>query len=172
MAAVIPAMALFLALVLAGAAIHKLIDGDRLAGATGRLLGLNPPLARTAMLAAAALEGAAALALFPPASRPLGAAIAALVWLAYGIALSAARRRGESAMDCGCSFAAHRGGIDGFTLLRPFALTLLALAVMLAPAGGPGFAVEPLFAALALYALFFAAGELAALPPIRRSNAR
>lgn len=171
MAGITPALALFLALVLAGAAIHKLVDGDRLAGATGRLLGLNPPLARTVMLAAAALEAAGALALFPTASRPLGAAIAAFVWLAYGIALLAARRRGESAMDCGCSFATHRGGIDSFTLLRPFALAAIAVLVILVP-NPSAFTVEPLFAALALYALLLAAGELAALPSTRRSHAR
>lgn len=172
MGAVTQTAALLMAIVLAGAAVHKLAATDRLAAATGRLLRLAPPLARPVTFAAAALEGAAALALLYPPSRPLGALIAACLWLAYGFALLAARRRGESMMDCGCSFAARRGGIDRFTLLRPFALALLAAGLAAIPSAPMAAAVEPIFAALALYALLLAAGELAALPSPRRSHAR
>lgn len=165
-------LALFMALVLGGAAIHKLAATDRLAAATGRLLKLVAPIARPITLGVAALECAAAFALIYAPSRPSGALIAALVWFAYGTALLAARRRGESAMDCGCSFGVHGGGIDSFVLFRPFLLALLAIALAVTPAGTTTGTIEPLFAALALYALLLAAGELAALPSIRRSHAR
>lgn len=164
--------ALFMALVLGGAAVHKLIATDRLAVATGRLLGLSPPVVRPITFGTAALEGAAALALIYAPARALGAVVAALVWLAYGAALLAAQRRGESAMDCGCSFAPQSGGIDRFTIVRAFALALSAVALAAAPVSAAAGMIESLFAAFAFYALFLAAGELAALPSLRRSHAQ
>lgn len=170
-------VALFLALVLGTAAAHKLAARDRLAAAVGRLTGLAAPLARVAMFGAAAVEAAAAIALLFTASRPLGAVLAALLWGGYAIALATARRRGEDAFDCGCSFAVQRKPVDGAMLLRPLLLAALALGVaataLLPVAGAPPLpGVEPLFAALALYALYLAAGEIAALPSTRRSLAR
>lgn len=170
MAGIAQAAALFLALVLAAAAVHKLVARERLIAATGRLLGLQPPLAAVAMLAAAAIEAVAAIALILPPVRPIGALLAALLWLGYGVALLAARRRGESAFDCGCGFAVQRKPVDRFTIVRPFGLVLLATLVALTPEA-PAPLVEPVFAALALYALFLAAGEIAALPS-KRSLAR
>lgn len=170
MAGITQAAALFLALVLAAAAVHKLVARDRLTMATGRLLRLDAPLAGVAMLAAAAIEAAAAIALVLTPARPIGALLAAALWSSYGVALLAARRRGESAFDCGCGFAVQRKPIDSFTMARPFGLVLLALFVASAP-GAPAPLVEPVFAALALYALFLAAGEIAALPS-KRSLAR
>ena len=173
MAGIAQAAALFLALVLAAAAVHKLVARDRLAMATGRLTGLAPPLAGVVTLAAAAVEVSAAIALVLTPVRPIGALLAAALWLVYSGALLAARRRGESAFDCGCGFAVQRKPVDGFTIARPFGLALLAAIVALLPIT-PVPIVEPVFAALALYALFLATGEIAALPaqPSNRSLAR
>lgn len=173
MTGIAQAAALFLALVLAAAAVHKLVARDRLAMATGRLTGLAAPLAGVVTLTAAAIEAAAAIALVLTPVRPIGALLAAALWLAYGGALLAARRRGESAFDCGCGFAVQRKPVDGFTIARPFGLALLAALVAVLPTTPVPFA-EPIFAALALYALFLAAGEIAALPaqPSKRSLAR
>ena len=173
MAGIAQAAALFLALVLAAAAVHKLVARDRLAMATGRLTGLAAPLAGVVTLTAAAIEAAAAIALVLTPVRPIGALLAAALWLAYGVALLAARRRGESTFDCGCGFAVQRKPVDGFTSARPFGLALIATLVAVLPAT-PVSLVEPVFAALALYALFLAAGEIAALPaqPSNRSLAR
>jgi len=172
MTAIVSPLGYFLALVLIGAGGHKLLASDRLVAATGRLLRLVPPLARCVMFAAAAVEGAAAIALLLPASRPLGAVIAALLWSFYAIALSAARLRGDGALDCGCSFAVHRRGIDTFAPIRAVGLALLAGWVALSSGAEAAFEVESLFAALALFSLFLAAGELAALPSLRGSSIR
>ena len=163
------ALACFLALVLGSAAIHKLIARERLTRATGRLLRLNAALAAPAMLAAAAIEAASGLALLIPEAQALGATIAIALWLGYALALHAAHRRGDDAFDCGCSFGRSSKGIDSHTRLRPLALALVALAVLALPGA---FEVAAPFAGLAFFAMYLAAGELAALPSTSRSIAR
>lgn len=173
MSAVLPVIALFLGIVLAMAAAHKLAERTRLTQATAGLLRLAPALAMPATMAAAAIEFAAALALLIPASRPAGALLAALLWAGYGAALVAAHRRGDGGIDCGCDFGARRRGIGRFTIIRAFALAAAALLVSLSPAGGGGIDVQSIFAALAFVALLFAAGEIANLPAASsRSAAR
>lgn len=165
-------LALFLALVLGSAAVHKLVARERLVLATERLLRIAPPVARVAMFGAAAVEAAATIALLLAPVRIPGAAIAALLWSGYAVTLAAARLRGESGIDCGCSFAVHRKGIDGFAIARNVVLLGLALFVGLIPASNTLPGAEAVFAALALFSLLLAAGELAALPSLRRSIAR
>ena len=153
------ALALFLALVLASAAGHKLYARERLVFATSRLLQVNAGLALPAMLGAAAVEAAAALALVIPQTRTTGAVLAVALWGVYFAALAAAARRGDGLLDCGCSFGTHAQGIDRFVLLRPLVLGALALAVAVLPTGG----LDPVtpFAALAFFTAYLAAGELA-----------
>ncbi|PQM26540.1 hypothetical protein CVO77_16100 [Sphingopyxis lindanitolerans] len=172
MAAVMPILALFLAIILVVAAAHKLAERARLTRATAGLLRLAPALAMPVTMAAAAVEFAAALALLFPASRPTGALLAALLWAGYGLALLAARRRGDGAIDCGCDFGARKSGIGRFAIARAFALAAAALPLCLSPAGGGGIDIPSIFAALAFVALLFAAGELANLPAPRRSASR
>lgn len=152
------AIAIFLALVLGSSAIHKLVDRDRLVAATGRLLRVNDALALPAMLTAAAIEAAAAIALLLPSARIIGAVLAGGLWLVYGAALL----RTDNAADCGCSFGAHRRGIDPFTRVRPVALAALAAVVALMPASLGGYDVVTPFAGLALFAIYLAAAEIAA----------
>lgn len=172
MHAALSVVAVTLAIILAIAAAHKLADRARLTQATAGLLRFAPALAMPATMAAAAIEFAAALALLFPASRPVGALLAALLWSGYGAALLAARRRGDGGIDCGCDFGARRSGIGRFTIARACALAAAALALCLSPAGGGGIDVQSIFAALAFVALLFAAGEIAQLPATRRSAAR
>ncbi|HEY0594386.1 MauE/DoxX family redox-associated membrane protein [Sphingopyxis sp.] len=172
MSAAFPVLALFLAIVLAVAAAHKLAERTRLTQATAGLLRLAPALAMPATMAAAAIEFAAALALLFPASRSAGALLAAMLWAGYGAALLAARRRGDGAIDCGCDFGARRSGIGRFTIGRAFALAAAALALCLSPAGGGDIDIQSIFAALAFVVLLFAAGEIAHLPAPSRSAAR
>lgn len=171
MSAALPVVALFLAIVLAVAAAHKLEESARLTRATAGLLRLGPAVAAPVMMAAAAIESAAALALLFPASRPVGALLAALLWTGYGAALLAARRRGDGGIDCGCDFGARRRGIGRFTIARAFALAATALLLGLSPAGG-SIDIQAIFAALAFSALLFAAGEIANLPDASRSATR
>lgn len=172
MSAVLSVLALFLAIVLAVAAAHKLAERSRLMQASAALLRLAPALAMPATMAAAAVEFAAALALLFPASRVAGALLAALLWAGYGAALLAARRRGDGGIDCGCDFGARRSGIGRFTVARAFALAAAALLLCLSPTGGGGIDIQSIFAALAFVALLFAAGEIAHLPATSRSAAR
>ncbi|MDP3748084.1 MAG: MauE/DoxX family redox-associated membrane protein [Phenylobacterium sp.] len=160
------ALALFLALVLALSAGHKLLERERLAAAATRLAGVDGAIGPALSLAAAAIEGAAALALVLPGLQPLGGAIAALLWTTYGLALW--RRRGMS-LDCGCTFAARQKPVDGPAVARAAALAGLALAVAAAPSAP--FSIETPFAALALLALYLAFGELAAIPATQKRKA-
>ena len=169
-------LAWFLALVLATSSLQKLLERDRMSMATARLTGLNAALALPVLLVAAAVEAMAALTLVFPQTQGLGAVLAGGLWLGYGAALLAAARRGDS-LDCGCSFTARTKPVDSFMIARAFGLAILAgvalaaaLAAALAGTTAPG--IEPVFAALGLFALYNAAGEIAALPPLRRKAAR
>ncbi|SEH13890.1 Methylamine utilisation protein MauE [Sphingopyxis sp. YR583] len=172
MSAVFPVLALFLAAMLATSAVHKLAQRTRLTQATASLLRLNPVVAMPVTMAAAAIEAAAALALCFPASRTGGALLGALLWALYAMALSAARRRGDAMIDCGCDFGKPRHGIGRFAIGRAGALAAAALALAFSPTIGGGVDIQSILAALAFVALLFAAGEIANLPSTRRSVAR
>lgn len=165
-------LAWFLALVLGSSALQKLLDRDRMSLATAKLTGIGPGLAAPLSLVAAALEAMAAVALLFPATQTVGALLAGSLWLGYGVALAAAGRRGES-LDCGCSFAVRSKPVDVFTIARAFVLAAFAgLAFAAASVGATPPGIEPLFAALGLFTLYHAAGEIAALPVPPRKAAR
>ena len=129
-------------------------------------------LAAPLSLVAAAMETMAAVALLFPATQTVGALLAGLLWIGYGAALVAAARRGDS-LDCGCSFAVHSRLVDAFTIARAFVLAgFAALAFVAAYAGATPPGLEPVFAALGLFTLYHAAGEIAALPSSHRKAAR
>jgi hypothetical protein len=162
-------LALFLALILLTAAVHKLIARDRLATAAARLAGVSPALGQPLSFAAAAVEAAAGLALLLPAARPAGALLAALLWTGYAALLLRAWRA-RRAFDCGCSFGAAPKLVTLYPVKRATVLAVLAVILALLPAAAPGI-LDP-FAALAFFALYLAAGEIAAVPSNRRSLAR
>lgn len=153
------ALPVFLALVLAIAAVHKLAKRDRLATATSRLTGLPLSSASLVSQAAAAVEGLAALALLFAETRTLGGTIAATLWLGYAILLS--RRFGQS-LDCGCSLGQREKPVSAALVARAFGLSGLALIAAFAP--HEAFSVETPFAALGFLALYLALDELLALP--------
>jgi hypothetical protein len=161
--------ALFLAIVLASAAGHKLVATDRLATAAARLARAPGALGLPLSLAAATIEATAAVALLFPQTRLVGAIVAAALWTGYGALLLAARR--AAPFDCGCSFGPPRPGREGHAPARAFALAVLALLTAALPAvAAPG--LLQFFAAFTFFALYLAANELAALAPYRRSLAR
>lgn len=161
-------LALFLAIILLTAAVHKLVAVDRLAGAAARLAGVSPALGQPLSFSAAAIEAGAGIALLVPAARPAGALVAALLWGGYALLLLRAHRAGGH-FDCGCSFGTQRKARSRYPIWRATVLALLVLPLLL-PAAAP--MVTDLFAALAFFALYLAAGELAAIPSLRRSLAR
>lgn len=154
-----PAITLFLALVLAASAAHKLMDRPRATLATVRLTGVPSPLGMALVLSAATYEGLAALALAMAPFRQEGAIAATALWTVYALALL--RLRGQ-VLDCGCDFIPREKAVDAVAILRPALLALLALWV--ATASADPFSADAPFAALALLSLWFAASELAALP--------
>lgn len=165
-------VAALLICVLAAAAIHKLVQQQRLARATSKLLGIGLPVGGVLSLAAAATEALAAAAILSPAGRVAGATLAATLWLAYAAALAAARVRDVAQFDCGCSFGARARPIDALALARPLLLAALAILVATSPSEPSDIGIFAAFAALAFFTLSLAAGELAALPSPKRSQAR
>jgi uncharacterized membrane protein YphA (DoxX/SURF4 family) len=159
------ALALFLVALLAASALHKLLARDRLAAVTARLAGVALPTGALLLVLAATLEALAGLALLVPALRTGGALAAATLWLGYGLALW--RRRGET-LDCGCDLVAREKPVDALAIARPLLLAALAAGVALAPE--PVWTIDALFAAPALLALWFAAGELHSIPKMARTR--
>lgn len=157
------AVALFLALLLAVSAGHKLVERQRLAGVAARLAGAPAQLGPALLLAAAAYEATAALALIVAPLRPGGALAAAALWSGYALALL--HHRGER-LDCGCDFVRREKPIGTFAIARSALLAALAVAVAVSPAAA--WTLDAPFAALALLALWIAASELSALPARER----
>lgn len=152
-------LALFLALLLAVSAVHKIVARDRLGEASARLAGVSQSLGPVISNAAAAIELAAALALLFPDTRPIGALIAAVLWSGYALLLA---RRIGSRLDCGCSLKRGEKPITALHPARAALLAAFAVLVAFVPAT-PATLLTP-FAAAALLALYFAADELIAIP--------
>lgn len=152
-------LALFLALLLAVSAGHKIVAHQRLGEAAARLAGVPQSLGPVVSNAAAAVELAAALALLFPGTRPIGALIAAVLWSGYALLLA---RRIGSRLDCGCSLKRSQKPITTLHPARAALLAALAVLVAFVPAT-PATLFTP-FAAAALLALYFAADELFAIP--------
>jgi hypothetical protein len=155
------ALGLFLALLLALSAGHKLVARAALAPVAARLAGAAPVLGLPLLLTAAATEALAAMALLVPGLAAVGALGAAGLWSLYAVALW--RRRGQ-ALDCGCDLVRRVRPVTPAMAARPLLLASAAVAVALLPAAP--FTLETPFAALALLALWLAAAELAALPSL------
>lgn len=158
-------ISIFLALVLAISAGHKLIERERLAASAAALTGAPPAMGATISLAAAACEAATALCLIFPATHTTGALLAVLLWLAYGAALW---RRLGTALDCGCNFAARSNPVDRFAVVRALGLATIAGATILAPTH-PLTIVSP-FAALGFLALYLALGEIMSITTFERGG--
>lgn len=152
------ALPLFLALLLGGSAIHKIVAHDRLAAAAARLTGLNRQ-GMLVLIVAGAVELVAAACLMAPPLRPTGALLAAVLWLAYAAALL--RQRGRT-LDCGCDLVAREKPVDWPLVVRPALLALLALVVSTLPAAA--LTLDAPFAAAGLLALYLGASELLAIP--------
>lgn len=157
------ALALFLSLVLAVAAAHKALHREQMVSATARLTETKPAIAAMIGIAAAGLEAVAALALLLPDTRSIGAGIAAVLWVGYGLALM--RRLGET-LDCSCDFGSKAKPVGLFAVSRAFALAVLGVMLVLLPSAP--LTPDAPFAALAFFALYVAAGLLADNMPASR----
>ena len=121
-------LAAYIGLLLLASAAHKFADPQRAREAVRSLLGLGEAGTRSAWMAAAALEIAAAVAVLSTDARLAGAVLAATLWAGYVAAILLAVLRGKS-VDCGCSFGGGRQHSVTASLGRSTALLLLAIAL-------------------------------------------
>jgi hypothetical protein len=184
----------FLSLLLATAAVHKVLRPQRARRAVAELTGLGWSGAGFALGAAAAAEALAAVGLEWTSLRCQAALLAACIWAAYGVSVASALLRGRRDVDCGCGFGATHRPLGGFHLLRNALLVAIALGVsLLAAISRAGGAVEgglldaaipdatvsaavriatAALAALALLAIYGALDHVMALGELRRGGVR
>lgn len=181
-------LAVFLALLLSVAAVHKMFWRARARRAAGMLTGMAWRSAGVAVALAALSELGAAGLLAMPAFRADGALLAAVLWSLYFIVIARSIVRGRRDVDCGCSFGAAHRSLGPFQLLRCATLVLLALIVAglcLMPAGrdgapaglggasgGAAMLITEGLAAVAMLALYAALDHLMALRPLRAGDIR
>jgi len=151
---------MFLALLGALSAAHKISERERTIAAAAALVRSEGVLARGAWAGAITVELTSAALLLFPTTRASGALLLLLLWAAYTAALVLARS-GRVVADCGCSFG-HHGAPGRFPLFRNGLLLLLAFWVVMATQGSLGFAgwVLAVVAAIALIALYLAADAI------------
>jgi hypothetical protein len=174
----------FLSLLLATAAVHKLLRPNRARRAVAELTGLGWTGAGFALGAAAAAEALAAVGMEWSTLRYQSALFAAGLWAIYGASVAAALLRGRRDVDCGCGFGATHRPLGGFHLLRNAVLVAIALGVALAARGGASAAAPVLataaapvlataaLAAGALLAIYGALDHVMALGELRRGGVR
>lgn len=153
---------LALALLFAGAAVHKARDRTRFAAILADYEILPARLAAPAGLGLIVGEAGVALALLVPATRAVGALLAAALLLLYGAAIAINLARGRRTIDCGCGGAADQP-LSEALLLRNGVLVVVALVCSLGVRARPLVAIDGLTIALAVAALasfWHAAGQL------------
>jgi len=159
-------MALALATLFAFAAGHKLRAYAEWPGVVRnyRLFpdALSGPLA--ALLVG--LELITAITLVWPASREIGATLAASLLSAYALGIGINLLRGRTHIDCGCFGSRLREGIASWMIVRNVILAGIALALRLTTNHRPLAATEVLFAitAVATAAFLYPALAVAARP--------
>jgi hypothetical protein len=154
-----------LALLLAGAAAHKLRDLHAFRVALGDYQLV--PWALTGLVAPAlvAAEASAAALLLSPAARPWGFAAAAALLALYSAAIAVNLLRGRRDIDCGCFGPAVHVGLGGGLLARNAGLLAAAGAGFLPVVPRPLGALDAATIAGALAFLGFAHAAAARLLP-------
>lgn len=167
MAYVMTVLSVFLALILAEGAAHKLLQRERLAVSTAELTGFSVSTSSMLSMAAAGIEVVAAVLLLDNGSRQTGALIALPLWGLYSVLLW--KRRGLE-IDCGCTLNARP---DDARNAIPRALALSSLAALVAVSAElAAFRWEPILAGAAFFAFYIAGNEMLALSTLRRSIGR
>lgn len=101
-----PATAMvFIALVFARAAIHKIFDVTAFTGFVADYRLVPEAMVRPLALLIAAAEVAVVLALVVPRGQAAGALLAAVLLLAYAGGIAVNLRRGRNRIECGCGGA-------------------------------------------------------------------
>lgn len=162
-------LAAFQSLLLAIAALHKLVGRSRANKAIHELTGVPLALAPLAVPVIALLELSASAMLCFPSHRTMGGSLAALLWGAYLVSIARAIGQGRRDVDCGCSFGATQRPLGLVQVVRNAVLTSLALLVVVVSvtSGVSPVTAEQGLAAVALLALYGAVDQVIRLRPLR-----
>jgi hypothetical protein len=172
-------LAIFLALLLSVAAVHKMFWGSRAQRAASELTGMAWRSAGLAVRFATLSELGAAGLLAIPAYRAIGALLAASIWGAYFALIARSIAIGRRDVDCGCSFGATHRPLGRFHLLRCASLSSLALVVaglcfasLGSTSSGAAMLTCEALAAVAMLVLYAALDQVMALGPLRAGGIR
>jgi len=138
-----------LALLFSEAALHKLRAPQAFAAVLDSYGILPALLQRAAVPALPACEFAIAAGLVFPLSRRLAALAAALLLLAYALAMGITLLRGARIADCGCGFGRAPQRVGSAMVWRNAVLACIALILALPMSARPSGMLDWVFAALA-----------------------
>lgn len=162
-------LAAFIGLLLAASALHKWSRWQQTLRVVREFAGVPRAAAPAAALGAALAESIAAVLMFAPSSRALGALLAASIWTGYLALIVRSLLAGRREVECGCSFGAKQHALGGFEVARNVVLSVMALGVaVVSLREGPAVAASQLLGAVAMLALYLALDQLRGLQPMRR----
>lgn len=119
-------LALGCALLLARAAAHKLEQRRELVAIVANYRIVPTGSAAIVAVVVVICEIAAALLLVYPATRSLGAIVAASLFMTYAAAIAINLKRGRTHIDCGCVGPSQRRAIGAWMVWRNGLLTIAA----------------------------------------------
>jgi hypothetical protein len=146
----------FLSVLLIASAAHKLTYFSRARTAAQELVSLSASSAAFVVAAAALCEASAALILWIPGARTLGASLAAGVFALYLSAIVHAVHKGNPDVDCGCSFGAPHRNLGSFEAVRNACLLIATGLIALFAFRPLGTSGADLLPGLALFAIYYA----------------
>lgn len=151
----------FLALLLITSAVHKALRFRRARNATHELAGLNLHVASAAVMVAGLWESTAALLLWLPSTRFIGALLAAGLLAIYLALIANAVFNDHRSVECGCSFGSARRVLGTFEAVRNSCLVISALLIALfASSGVSAVSGSDLLPGLALLIIYYAIDEV------------
>ncbi len=171
--------AAFLALLLAGSALHKGWHWSRSRTAAERFAGMPRPAAGAAAATVIVGECLAAVSLIVPATRVGGALAAAALWSLYLGLIVRAISSGRPEVDCGCSFGARAAAagagahaVGSYHAIRNAVLVAAAVSVAVVSQriGAGAITGSQALGACALLALYVAVEQVSGLAPLRRGE--
>ena len=118
--------ALFCALLLARAAVHKLAQWREFVAVVQNYRIVPERIAGMAAAIVTGCELSASLLLLLPTTRTSGALVAAFLFVTYAGAIALNLRRGRASIDCGCVAASNRRPIGAWMVWRNLALASAA----------------------------------------------
>lgn len=162
-------LAAFLAFLLAASAAHKWWRWDHTLAVVRDFVGVPGAAAPAAEVTVGVVEWSAAVLLFIPTYRVLGALLAATVLTLYLALIARSLSAGRRDVDCGCSFGPVRHSLGAFEVGRNAVLAAMALFVAGSAArGGPVISPSQVLAAAAMLALYAALDQVMGLRPMRQ----